>query len=500
MNKPYAHFLILFVVFMAVIGLLSWMNPQESVHKVYIILTGSLMTSGFLTITYHTQKIRSLLKQNIFWLYFSITFIVGSFWYFEFQPGIFDYDLLVLLDSIKRGQITFWLSWQYSYLVYFFFELMGSLNFIGLFSVSIFSFLIALFASNSFPRERKLKIVHSILFMLVIFNPAIMSLVLSFNRDIISTYIILYFAFLSVHFLREWSGYQRRGLLLIFFITMSLSVLIRSEGIIIILIVLLRFLLKRYSSLRLNLGLIFSLLFIILINDRFIGESQNTLDNKKIKIVASLSNPVGYILKHRPEEKEKIKRWLTIYPYHEFVGNYVVTDIPMFHKYGAGSSINQDVLIKEGIQLIGTNPDLYLANRFELLGEKMSSRASGVVVNDSLRECRTRECRIIKNRLSLVPHKPGPLVKGFIRIYDNTIARIFVNLWIPWLILMVSLLSFKISTTISFVSLFILAKFPIMFAMAPAAYFKYYSEIYLGGFLILFLWIGHWNNAKQRES
>jgi hypothetical protein len=232
--------------------------------------------------------------------------------------------------------------------------------------------------------------------------------------------------------------------------------------------------------------------------------------SKKVKVIASLSQPLGFILRqnYKTDSKERDLELIDQYlDTNLLLERYSDNDIMAFHGGALRKKwkTNLDDLYSVSFKIFKDNFSLFLENRFKmfyyLLGSTYETyfpaweHSNWDVPFDTIH-------KMNENKMHLYDSPPIPVLTSFaMSIYKllyqkNPLKYSFFTF--PAVLLMLLSIIMFIKTPISaIISLMVTARLPIMFLLVPAAQHKYIFDIFVIGFFLLPLFI--WE-LKTKES
>lgn len=237
--------------------------------------------------------------------------------------------------------------------------------------------------------------------------------------------------------------------------------------------------------------------------------TPNYLETKKVKLIASLSHPIGTIIHKsdkgiKKEHGEVLSRYVDMTKIKTF---YVDNEIPAFHNGAlkANWDSNLTPLLNTMKELIFEQPRLFLITRIKMMyflfsgGEKTHVPSWHSIDHEfpSSNLGLINESKLYSLNNPLFPKATSLIKNIFQTIISNTYLKYLFSTIPSGLILLFCIFSFKkvpISASIAILSF---ARLPIFFLLVPASQHKYIFDIFIIGMLIIPLLI--WE-LKERRS
>jgi hypothetical protein len=419
-------------------------------------------------------------------------------------PGLISGDDFFMLKELAHHQLSSWHSLTYS-------SLSQSMKYIfaGGIGIPAFNFLIFLNLTTCVFSLATWKWTDfsfwGILFLLL--TPQVQMFVIFLNRDSTYTLILLLFALgLLQRGLGRTQAFRIRNWELIFF-GLILGEM-RQEGVFIILLT--PFLVYYFTSETqfknkkvLYKGLTavtFGAVFLFFLLPRFFSTDLIPNDYKATALV----NPLSYIIHEKgidslsPEQREDIDQYFKI---DYLVAYYNPIEIDPFHRGGIRGNTDPDSFSKfrqATFQLIFDNFGLFLKNRFNMFKQLFISNAGPYTYANDLRALSWSERSQIQLQgvdvlwgpfaLQAVAQDKLQRARGVMRTLMPIYLYQFLFASIIPLFALLYLLIWGGSKQFAILSGLFVLRALIFSALTPAAQFKYISSIWLGGWLLIFIY------------
>ncbi|MEM7646999.1 MAG: hypothetical protein AAF203_08825, partial [Pseudomonadota bacterium] len=433
-------------------------------------------------------------------------------WWLGQYPGFFNFDTLQLLQIIKDGKLSPWHSIPYSALTSLFWNLQGDLALLGLFQLSLFSFLLSSLFFAFWKSTESLTLTASFL-LLFFLSPLHGAYSLAYNRD--PLYSWLFIAFLAQLFFLQIQKPQSNKNPWTFgfsFFLVGLLCLLRLETMIILPIITLGLALKRWSlqPRRDSLVLLGSLfLFLVLIP----WALKTPLSTPRYGLTAYV-NPLSFILNESPEDQQRTilanyeSRIAPVIPIQMLKDHYDPFEIPAFHRIPKDQNPTAQEwsdFQKATLAIIASSPELYLRNRFSVFQRMMGLGEQQPYLNDALpleKRGNAMEGLIVKK--PLIPSLGAWQKRLLLNLEQRDFGRFF-----HWgigssmgglLFLLLGLCLFKKRPAFFWICLILGSRTLVVFLTAPASQFKYLYSLYLFGFIAPMLLIIEGKNLRKIET
>lgn len=499
-----SNLLSVFVFYIVMNIIIMFFSPSISFTSVIISL---LYTYFFISVILTLIKCRrkqSLLSHLIkspreFKRGFTFNFLLNLIWLVGRWPGIYDGDVIFLINKLEEGiYVSPWLSWQFYYLWNFAIHQLKFPLIIPIIYISCTSLVIGYLFSNFQPNGKRAKSIFLLILIFFIVNPVTLNSTITVNRDVLfSWFYIGSFLCLFELFTKHSNKLTPRHFIAISLFSVGF-LFIRQEGIFVYII--LGICLWNMNLKDVIKQLAIYLLPIYLIS-LFIGEIYGTSKSLSVKKSVTYTNVLGYILKKRPQNSEKLTFIKNIYPIQEWIESYQ-EDIPLiFEKYSGNlkedSSVQQ--FNDEAQSVIRINLDLFFENRNKVFWTSISGNEKTLLSHNSYHHCDNVICQRAKELINL-PEFEINFLKHFTEdITEYTeieFKSFFFNLYWSLLIIGLSLFSKRKSAIIFYLSLLLFSRTVLFYFMSPAVFFKYHLTLYIGGMVLLILWMSHFSKSN----
>ncbi len=442
----------------------------------------------------------------------SIALLFIGLLYLAVYPALYDIDLLNTIITTKQFFSDAWFTYLDNVWVMTMLNFWDSVRVFPFFSFSLLFLSIALYLKilEELGMLKKWKY-YLFLFLLL---PSVWSHVAYISRDIFANLhsLLLSMSFLLILILQKKKNLTKLCLLdFVAIYSAVFAMTIRTDliplGVIfIILYCKLRKLNLKQKALAIGFYAVLVTVSVMTRNTL----TPDAISAKKIKAIVSISHPLSAIL-HSKNKKDitdsdlrLIDQYIDVEMLQKF---YAETDVVAMHRGALRKEWKFDLgdLIFVTGKLIKNNPWVFLESRIKMFYHTFGSTSLTslpVWQHFSWSDDQNIHSRNEAKVLNLYLPVSKTLTKKVFEVHqyatENFLFRSIYNTFPSLLLLIVSVLFFKYTPICASVSLFTLARVPILFILAPAAQHKYIIDMYFLGILILPIFIWEMKTSKTR--
>lgn len=495
-----------------------WLNPDHNPNllplyfvRLLLILCGFFLSKRVHLFYKFIKKEGGISKikreTKVFLVIFGWFTLWYGFWLFIYYPGSYTSDTTSVLQQISKMRLDNWFSYIQPLLNLFLYQILPHLLVLGIFQVLLCSFVFSkifsyfLFKINL---NNKVKLPIFIVFLAFFsYIPSITAYTFFYSRDIPFSVLQLYLAFICFKaFIESNKPLSFAQILEILFLSVLLA-LYRSDGIAVLAVVLITFILFRKNIPYSIVKIIPLTLVVFFISNQLVPKVLGVKDTYGLNYTLTLvAFPLGYVVSNDyisnnyQKDEEIINTITTLGNLESYTSCYGVHDFMYSeNKWNTKATKEQfDVFYKNSYKIFLQNPHLFLAARTcNFIAQVFSPTGRAEQLNDGGRYwINYNNCKDPNNRP--VECKMIPLCDDEDGIcgYTNVLnLRKISDHWnfntaFALIISIMCLILYKYLPYTALASAIILSRLPIIFLAAPAIYFRYMFSLYLFGIFILF--------------